>query len=515
MRKSESNKTAAVYDRWLYTLGGGEQVAFAYAEILRDMGYKTDLLTHKPVDIRKAEEKMAVDLKGITVRYLPLVPSVELSGETEKYDVFINTSYMDYFPNLSKKGILSVFFPAQIHLNLWDYLKIALVLPSLKNFFIYPLDFSGFRFDEKREGKIFKWLGEEVRLVFNRPVGEIQIDLFYRDFMFSEVERLRFFVNNQSVEPEEHTLDHTRNTVRFTFRLERTAPQVFRIQRPSGSQQETALVSLTVPGWRYFIYNLFKRCLPRLEMRLHGGPEFTKRADLESYDRIVAISEYVRHWIREYWHLDSIVLYPPVSVEKFQPEKRKKNYILHIGRFFVTGHSKKQLEMAKVFTEMVGEGLEGWELHFIGSVHEGEKHQQYFNEVVDVSSGYPIHFHTDIGAAELRALLGQGKIYWHATGLDEDENSRPVLLEHFGITTVEAMASGCVPVVIAKGGQKEIVTPESGFLWNTRDELKAYTLRLANEGELWSRLSEGAVRQSKRFSRQRFERELKTLITSR
>jgi len=36
-----------------------------------------------------------------------------------------------------------------------------------------------------------------------------------------------------------------------------------------------------------------------------------------------------------------------------------------------------------------------------------------------------------------------------------------VSLEHFGITTVEAMAAGCVPLVYDSGGQAEIVS--SGY----------------------------------------------------
>ena len=40
------------------------------------------------------------------------------------------------------------------------------------------------------------------------------------------------------------------------------------------------------------------------------------------------------------------------------------------------------------------------------------------------------------------------------------------------MTTVEAMAGGCVPVVIDRAGQKEIVRPGvDGFRWSTPAEL--------------------------------------------
>jgi len=166
----KNKQTAAIYDRWLFTLGGGEQVAFAYAETLRDLGYETSLITHQEINIEKAQEKMGVNLKSIKIICLPVISSEELSQYTENYDVFINTSYLDYFPNRSKKGFLSIFFPGQIFLTPYEYIKRAVVLPSLSNFFVYPSRYQGFRYDEYKEKLIYKWLGKEV-LIF--PVVRI------------------------------------------------------------------------------------------------------------------------------------------------------------------------------------------------------------------------------------------------------------------------------------------------------------------------------------------------------
>ena len=74
--------------------------------------------------------------------------------------------------------------------------------------------------------------------------------------------------------------------------------------------------------------------------------------------------------------------------------------------------------------------------------------------------------HVDSSGAELDALYRGAAVYWHATGLDEDIDDDPVRAEHFGITTVEAMSAGAVPVVIAAGGQPEIVRDGvDGFLF--------------------------------------------------
>ena len=86
-------------------------------------------------------------------------------------------------------------------------------------------------------------------------------------------------------------------------------------------------------------------------------------------------------------------------------------------------------------------------------------------------------------------------------------------MEHFGITTVEAMAGGCVPVVIGKGGQTEVVEhSKSGFLWNNLDELRNLTLRLINEEDLWKDLSNKARMRAKVFSKEKFVERINQLI---
>lgn len=513
---TKKQKTAAIYDRWLYTLGGGEQVAFAYAEVLRDLGYKTSLLTHKEVDIHKAEKKMDVDLKGISIEYLPLQPSIELSQYTEQYDIFINTSYLDYFPNRSKKGILSVFFPGKIFLSPFDYLKRAFVVPSFRKLFIYPTDYSGFRFDQFKKGTIYKWLGEVSSITFNQNVRSIRLTLYCRYLSFSLLDRIHFSLNGEEVVPQKKTLNHHTNCVTYDLKLVDSAKKKLTIQLPKGEySHDVALVRTTIPDVRYFLYNAFKRVFPRWEMRLHGGPEVTKRSDLETYHKIITISEFVKKWTFRYWQLQSQVLYPPVHTKKFKPAKQKKNWIIHVGRFFVTGHNKKQLELAKLFTRLMNTtNSEGWELHFVGSVHDGERHHKYFESVKQQAAGYPVYFHTDVSASELRELVGQAKIYWHATGLDENEDKTPILFEHFGITTVEAMSAGCVPVVLAAGGQSEIVTEESGFTWKKREELLEKTSQLIQNPSLLRKLSRGALKRSEYFDRSEFVKRFKEIIES-
>ena len=103
-------------------------------------------------------------------------------------------------------------------------------------------------------------------------------------------------------------------------------------------------------------------------------------------------------------------------------------------------------------------------------------------------------------------------------GYAQDDDAHPEWMEHFGIATVEAMAAGCVPVVINKGGQCEIVEHGvNGFLWNTLDELASYTLQLIEDETLRARMSMAARARSRTFDRDhfvaRFEDLMKPLLT--
>ena len=121
------------------------------------------------------------------------------------------------------------------------------------------------------------------------------------------------------------------------------------------------------------------------------------------------------------------------------------------------------------------------------------------------AEGLPVFFHFNAASNELRQLYRSAAIYWHATGYGFDADKYPSKQEHFGISTVEAMSAGAVPVIYATGGQKEIVTDEvDGYWWTDIDRLVNQTRRLANDAALRSELGHQAVLSSKRFSRETF-----------
>jgi glycosyltransferase involved in cell wall biosynthesis len=110
-------------------------------------------------------------------------------------------------------------------------------------------------------------------------------------------------------------------------------------------------------------------------------------------------------------------------------------------------------------------------------------------------------------------LYNESAIYWHASGYGEDEERDPVRFEHFGITTVEGMAAGCVPVVLGKGGQTEIVSHgQNGYLWYNLNELKNLTLRLCQDIVLRNHLAYEAMQDSRKYSTNKFNSRLSSLL---
>ncbi|MEK7616935.1 MAG: glycosyltransferase family 4 protein [Patescibacteria group bacterium] len=225
---------------------------------------------------------------------------------------------------------------------------------------------------------------------------------------------------------------------------------------------------------------------------------------LKQWDLIIYNSEFTKKNSEKFWPLYSQVIYPPVDVDKIKP-LNKKNYILSVGRFFGYLKDKKHALLIETFKKMFADRLlTGWSLHLVGSASEGDK--PYVEQLRKLANNLPIFFHPNLEYDDLIRFYGESKIYWHASGYGEGD---PTKMEHFGISTAEAMAGGCVPVVLGKGGQIEIVEhTRSGFLWETVEQLKKYTLMLSEKKEKWQEMSRRARARSRIFNEEKFTQEI-------
>jgi glycosyltransferase involved in cell wall biosynthesis len=241
---------------------------------------------------------------------------------------------------------------------------------------------------------------------------------------------------------------------------------------------------------------------------LKNGRNLLNRIKLLGYKVIVCNSEFTKNHIDKTYGVSSKVIYPPVDTSFFEP-KEKKNVILSVGRFTKIFGGKKQEVLIEVFKKMVKEGLERWELILIG----GADDLGYVEKLKSQTEEFPIQILTNISVLTLRKFYGEAKIYWHAAGFDEDLERYPEKAEHFGISVVEAMSAGCVPVVFAAGGIPEIIDSGSnGFRWERTEDLIAKTKRLIEDHELLEKFAQAARSKAKKFSKECFCEEFEKLL---
>jgi glycosyltransferase involved in cell wall biosynthesis len=159
--------------------------------------------------------------------------------------------------------------------------------------------------------------------------------------------------------------------------------------------------------------------------------------------------------------------------------------------------------MVQWFGEMHRAGrLPGWRFAVVGGCEPSQR--PYLAKVERAADGLPVDIRPNASRAVVDELLSTASIFWAATGYGVRDD-QPWAAEHFGMTTVEAMAGGCVPIVIDKAGQREIITPGvDGFRWSTPEQLMSQTERVAGDEDLRARLSAAAVARSNSFSDEAF-----------
>jgi L-malate glycosyltransferase len=234
------------------------------------------------------------------------------------------------------------------------------------------------------------------------------------------------------------------------------------------------------------------------------------RQRFASYRVRTALSVFAQHWVQRRWAVDTDVLYPPNDLAF--PDLPKDRAIVSVGRFTTTTVSKAQAELVQIFRDRLDRRDE-WTYHCLGQIGDDPADREYFARVQREACGQPIRVEGDVRRAHLKDVMARSRIFWHAAGFDIDEERAPHLCEHFGMVTVEAMAAGAVPVVIGRGGQREIVRHGvDGFLCATLDEMVLHTQRLIDEPMVWARMSAAARARAAEFSEERSVQGLMQLV---
>ena len=223
---------------------------------------------------------------------------------------------------------------------------------------------------------------------------------------------------------------------------------------------------------------------------------------LRGYQAVV-YSDFVREWATRRWNIDALVISP--SIERGLPEGAVKGRtILSISRFNTSGNRKRQDVLIDAFVSLPESVRNGWRLVLAGAAPTDRKTDRYVATLRQQAAGHQIEFALNVSQVELVHLLGEASLYWHAAGYGR-KPTQPQRAEHFGISTVEAMSWGAVPLVFDDGGQHEIVTPDVGVRWRTVEELRRETVMLMTDGARRADLAKSAIEASKSYSPERFQ----------
>ena len=169
---------------------------------------------------------------------------------------------------------------------------------------------------------------------------------------------------------------------------------------------------------------------------------------------VLTNSEFTRRAISNAFFIDAKILYPPVDVETFQKmaskSNRREDMILVISRIAPDKHIENAIEVARLIRRRgIGKGM-----IIAGNLHDYDNHyyQQLKKMIADCDLSDYVSLQTNISFSKLVELMQLAKVYFH-----------PRMDEHFGISIVEAMASGVVPIVSDIGGHTEFVPSKYHF----------------------------------------------------
>jgi glycosyltransferase involved in cell wall biosynthesis len=483
----------AVYDRYWSTGGGGEKFAAGIAAALAGE-HEVDLVAHEPVDLGWLGERLHLDLAKLGVDQVP-DHAGGVTTASSKYDVFVNASYRSGDPSRAGRSVYVVHFPGPRPTRL-ERARHRLA-DAVGGDVLFD---EGFYLPEGETRPPLRWTSGEATLRVTAPGGgggRVPVVVLLARVLPSVVTPMEVTaevdgvtVGRAVVDARSSRLDRRRVTpLRFDVDVSPGGPTTVVLRSPAwvpadvGIGTDRRRLGAAVAG--AYVAAGWRGALTGAAVRLAGpgeGLEF-----LDSYDRVLANSRFTQEWTERMWHRPGGILYPPVT--QMAPGV-KEPIILSVGRFFLpgTGHNKKQLEMVRAFRQL---RPEGWTYHLVGGC--AAEHAAYLDRIRAEAGDLPVVLHPDASGAELADLYGRASIFWHAAGLGEDPDRYPDRYEHFGITTVEAMSAGAVPVVIDGAGQAEIVDHgRTGFRFADLDGLVDHTRRLIGDEALRTRLAAAA-----------------------
>jgi glycosyltransferase involved in cell wall biosynthesis len=247
------------------------------------------------------------------------------------------------------------------------------------------------------------------------------------------------------------------------------------------------------PGYSSgIIYGLYHRIVRWYARRYQGIPRLILANSSWTADKISKFYSINRNKI---W-----VLHPPVEVEYFSEaisNERKENLIVTLSRFTPEKRLYEILKAAEI--------LPNYKFLMVGTA--GRYSQTVISKmrgIIEKRKLDNVHLMMNIPRPQVRETLGKARFYLH-----------PPFAEHFGISVVEAMAAGCIPIVYREGGAwSDIVSRVDEELgYNDISEVPSIVKKFENNRDFEERIRSVAMNISQEFSFERFKERLSKYLS--
>ncbi len=513
-------KRAAIYNRFWHSQGGGERHAGMIAQVLSTPAgeltgqaapVEVDLVGHGPVDLTELSDHLGLDLSRCTYREIPDRGDPAVAEISAEYDLWITASYMSRLAPRATHSAYLCFFPTPFDVTYAPWRR-QLVRRCARYFQIDAENLGfGLGWYPPEGGRRRRWVWTSDDAIMSVPAGEnrtLRMDLGRPGAPSAGLLRLekrdgkliREFKVEEPFVPVTVALGSDTEGTELHFTAETFCP--------GGNDRRDLGVAVSRMRMAGVPHGQGLRERLRYQIAVRFPWLRTDPFDLNflaSYDTILANSAYTAGFIEQWWKREADILYPPIGTDKLRPAPDRERVLLSVGRFFDPGlgHNKRQLEMVQWFGEMHRAGrLPGWRFAVVGGCEPFQR--PYLAQVERAAQGLPVDILPNAPRSVVEKLLSTASIFWAATGYGVSDG-QPWAAEHFGMTTVEAMAGGCVPIVIHKAGQREIINQGAdGYRWSTPQQLMSQTEQVARDEQLRSRLSAAAVVHSATFSDEAF-----------
>lgn len=229
-------------------------------------------------------------------------------------------------------------------------------------------------------------------------------------------------------------------------------------------------------------------------------------------------SSWTKSHIENLWKIPERIrrVYPPCDTSALQelPLERPAEVpkIISVAQFRPEKAHSLQLEAFSLAVQRLNSELPKPKLQFVGSCRNKEdldRLQALKDKSRELSMDEYVEFHQDVMYRDLIQLLGGAIAGLHS-----------MIDEHFGISVVEYMAAGAIPIAHNSAGPKmDIVLDEdgqhTGFLASNRDEYADAILKILGMPQPERLMIAAAARKrAQRFSEQKFYEEFKAAIHS-